>query len=77
MVDNVTYFSDEAISDLTVLYPNDNFIGAIEFTTPTDGAINISLPANSKYIGEAVTFGNGETWELNIKNGVVVGGMVV
>lgn len=77
LVDNVTYYSEEEISDLTVLYPNGNFIGAIEFTTPTDGTINISLPANSKYIGEAISFGNDETWELNIKNGVVVGGMVV
>ena len=30
----------------------------------------------SKYIGGVPEFANGETWELNIKNGVVVGGKV-
>ena len=59
-----------------MLYPNDNFIGAIEFTTAAEGDISVKLPDGTKYIGE-VNISNGETWELNVKNGVVVGGLVV
>lgn len=73
--DNTNYKANGDISTLTIQYPNVDFMCSIEFTTSELGDINISLP-NSSYIGAIPEFANGETWELNIKNGVVVGGKV-
>ena len=75
LVDNTTYYTEGTISNLTIIYPSESFICSLEFTLATTGNITITLP-ESKYIGGTPTFANGETWELNIKNGVVVGGLV-
>ena len=74
---NKTYYAKEPINRLNVSYPNGDFIASLEFTVAkdNDGIISISLP-QSKYIGGAPTLADGETWELNIKNGVVAGGLV-
>ncbi len=74
--DNTEYYSDEPITALTVTYPTDIFISSLYFTLADEGEITVTLPDTTKYIGGAPTFANGETWELNIKNGVVVGGRV-
>lgn len=74
--DNIFYSANETISNLNVNYPNGNFICGIQFTTASEGDITISLPETSKFIGEKPTFANGETWELNIRNGIVVGGVI-
>ena len=58
-------------------FPSGDFICSLYFTTAAEGNINITFPEGTKFIGAKPTFGNGETWELNIKNGVVVGGKVV
>lgn len=76
LVDNTTYSADEPISNLKIQYSTTNFIASIHFTLAAEGDITITLPGTSKYIGGTPTFANGETWELNIKNGVVVGGLV-
>lgn len=73
--DGTYYVAGEEISSLTILYSDEDFISSIELTTASEGVINITLP-ESKYIGEPPTFLNGETWELNIRNGVVIGGLV-
>lgn len=75
LADNTEYIASENISNLTIIYPESNFICSLTFTTASDGIIYIDLP-DSKYLGKAPTFENGETWELSIKNGVVVGGVV-
>lgn len=75
LADNTTYYANSEISSLTVIYPETNFICSLEFNLASQGDITITLP-QSKYIGGAPTFANGETWELNIMNGVVVGGLV-
>ena len=72
---NTTYYAKTDINSLTINYPDDDFISTIQFTLASDGDITITLP-ESKYIGGSPTFANGETWEINIKNGVVVGGLV-
>lgn len=59
------------ISSLTITYPSGNFEAWIAFTTAAEGTITITLPS-SRYIGDAPQFGNGETWEMSIKNGVVI-----
>jgi hypothetical protein len=70
---NKSYIANDAISELTLVYPTDDFICHLSFTLASEGTITITLP-ESKYIGEVPTFANGETWELSIRNGVVVGG---
>ncbi len=75
LADNTTYYAQGDISTLTVFYPEGNFISSLEFTLASEGDITITLP-ESKYIGGAPAFAEGETWELNIKNGVVVGGLI-
>ena len=72
---NVEYIAEEEISNLTVMYPDGDFICSLNFTLANEGDITITLP-ESKYIGGKPTFDNGQTWELNIKNSVVVGGIV-
>ena len=74
--DNTVIQSSEPITGFRVTsYPIANFICSIIFTLADEGDITITLP-ESKYIGDVPNFANGETWELNIMNGVVVGGKV-
>ena len=73
--DNTTYVALGEINNLTVIYPNTSFLCSLHFTLASDGNITITLPESS-YIGGTPEFANGETWELSIKNGVVVGGKV-
>lgn len=73
--DNTMYIAETPINALTIIYPETNFICSVDFTVASEGNVNITLPT-SQYIGSIPTFDNGTTWELNIKNGVVVGGKV-
>ena len=73
--DNTEYVAKTDIADLTIIYPETPFICSLNFALASEGDITITLP-ESKYIGGIPSFANGETWELNIKNGVVVGGMI-
>ncbi len=75
LADNTTYYAENTINTLTVVYPETDFIASLDITLADDGDITLTLP-QSKYIGGVPTFANGETWELNIKNGVVVGGLI-
>ena len=75
MEDNTCYYAEAPISTLNVVYPQTNFICSFLFTIADEGNVTISLP-QSKYIGGTPSFANGETWEVNIKDGVVVGGLV-
>ena len=73
--DNTSYYADTEITNLTIVYPETDFICSFDFTIASEGDVTITLP-ESKYIGGTPSFANGETWEVNIKNGVVVGGLV-
>ena len=65
------------INSLTLVFSLHDFMCSLFFTTAAEGDINIVFPESAKFIGAAPIFGNGETWEFNIKNGVAVGGKVV
>lgn len=75
--DNTHYRFKAPVQQINVIYPEGDYICSLEFTVSSeeDADILITLP-ESKYIGGTPTFAKGETWELNIKNGVVVGGLV-
>ena len=75
IANNTEYIANEEITNLTIVYPDTDFICSFNFTLASEGDITITLP-ESKYIGGVPSFANGETWELNIKNGIVVGGLV-
>ena len=72
---NTMYTASTEISTLRIVYPDTNFICHFDFTISAEGDVTIILP-ESKYIGEEPTFENDETWEVSIRNGVVVGGRV-
>jgi hypothetical protein len=62
------------VSNLTITYPAGSFECYIYLETG-DGEITIVFP-ESKYIGLAPVFGANEAWEISIKNGVIVAGVV-
>lgn len=78
LADNTIYESVGALGQPHFTYPEGDFMCSIIFTLENieDLDVTVTLPGTSKYIGGAPTFAKGETWELNIKNGVVVGGLV-
>jgi hypothetical protein len=81
--DSTVYIAKEPIQYLTINYPSSNFICDFIFTIADkdeDGKelpFKIQLIGDTKYIGKAPDFKNGETWELNIHNGIIASGKVV
>lgn len=69
------YRAAAAVSELTITYPTGDFETWVKFTTSASGDIAITLPENTMYINGAPEFGNGETWELSIKDGIAVAAM--
>lgn len=69
--DNTEYRLTD-VSSLMLSYPEDNFEVWMRISLSQTGTISIVFPAETKYIGSAPTFGNGQTWEISIKDGVVV-----
>lgn len=74
LADNTEYYLTN-VSDLSITYPGGRFESWIRLTTASSGTVTITLPT-SQYIGSAPTFGNGETWEISIKDGVVAAAKV-
>lgn len=64
------------VTELSINYPYDNFECWMRLTFASSGNITVTLPAYTKYIGTAPDFKNGETWEMSIKDGIVIAGMV-
>lgn len=75
LADNTEYYGTSVLN-LTLNYPQENFECYISFDIPTEGTINISLD-QSKYIGILPNFTNGKSYEISIKNGVVICGEVI
>ena len=59
------------VSTLTPTYPAGNFECWMRLTFAESGNITVTLPAETKYIGTAPDFKNGETWELSFKDKVL------
>lgn len=71
LADNTEYRLTNA-QDVWVSYPSTSFESWIKVTFAETGTYIFRLPSTSKYIGTAPNFGNGETWEISIKDGVVI-----
>lgn len=70
--DNVEYYLTN-VGTVTFAFPaGTKFECWLRITTAASGTITVTFPATVKYIGEAPAFGAGETWELSIKDGVVI-----
>lgn len=72
LADNTEYYLTN-VGTVTFAFPAaTKFECWLRITTAASGTISITFPATVKYIGEAPTFGAGETWELSIKDCVVI-----
>ena len=71
LADNTEYRLTD-VTELTITYPNGNFECWMRLAFATEGAITVTLPGATQYIGTTPAFANGETWELSIKDGVVI-----
>ena len=71
LADNTEYRLTD-VSTLTLTYPAGDFESWMRLTFAASGNITVSLPAGTKYIGSVPAFQNGETWEISVKDGVIV-----
>lgn len=71
LADNTEYRLTD-VTTLTLTYPTGNFECWMRLSFAASGDITVTLPADTKYIGTAPDFKNGETWELSFKDGVVI-----
>lgn len=71
LTDNTEYRLT-GVQTLTITFPTGDFACWLRITTAASGTVSVTFPATVKYIGEAPAFGAGETWELSIKDGVVI-----
>lgn len=70
LADNTEY----RLTDVTTLklsYPVGDFESWMRLNFAASGNITVTLPADTKYIGTAPDFKNGETWELSFKDKVL------
>lgn len=71
LADNTEYRLAD-VTTLTLTYPTGNFECWMRLTFAASGNVTVTLPAGTKYIGTTPDFKNGETWEMSIKDGVVI-----
>ena len=70
LADNTEYRLTD-VTTLTINYLASNFECWMRLTFAESGDITVTLPADTKYIGTAPDFKNGETWELRFKDKVL------
>ena len=70
LADNTEYRLAD-VTTLTLNYPAGDFECWMRLTFAESGNITVTLPADTKYIGTAPDFKNGETWELSFKDKVL------
>ena len=70
LADNTEYRLTD-VTTLTLTYPTSDFESWMRLTFAESGNITVTLPADTKYIGTAPDFKNGETWELSFKDKVL------
>ena len=71
LADNTEYRLTD-VTTLTLIYPTGNFECWMRLSFAASGDITVTLPTGTKYIGTTPNFKNGETWEMSIKDGVVI-----
>ena len=74
LADNTEYYLTD-VDDLTITYPSGSFDCWLRISTVATGEVTVSMPT-SQFVGALPTFAAGETWELSIRDGVIVAGKV-
>lgn len=75
LADNTEYRLTD-VTELSITYPDGNFECWMRLSFAASGTIMVTLPSTTQYIGTTPTFANGETWEMSIKDGIVIAGKV-
>ncbi|MDD6046050.1 MAG: hypothetical protein PUC97_01295 [bacterium] len=70
VADNTEYRFSSAVTSLTLTFPAGNFDCWLRFTS--GDSITVTLPASATYIGGAPAFEASKTYEMSIKDGVVL-----
>ena len=70
LADNTEYRLTN-VTTLKLSYPVGDFECWMRLTFAASGTITVTLPTDTKYIGTAPDFKNGETWELSFKDKVL------
>ena len=71
LADNTEYRLTD-VTTLTLTYPTGDFECWMRLSFAASGDATVTLPTGTKYIGTTPDFKNGETWEMSIKDGVVI-----
>lgn len=71
LADNTEYRLG-GVDRLKLTYPEGNFECWMRLSFTDYGTINVTFPSTTQYIGTAPDFKYDETWELSIKDGVVI-----
>ena len=71
LADNTEYRLTD-VTTLSLSYPAGDFECWMRLSFAASGTITVTLPSTTQYIGTTPTFANGETWEMSIKDGVVI-----
>ena len=74
LADNTEYTGTN-LSTVTFTYPQGNFECYMSLSFASSGTITVTFPT-SQYIGNVPTFENGKTYEISVRNGVIVAGEV-
>lgn len=70
VVNNAEYVGTN-INTLNITYPDGDFECWLRLTFAKSGDITVTFPT-SQYIGDTPNFSNGETWEISIKDGIII-----
>lgn len=71
LADNTEYRLTD-VTTLNLSYPTGDFECWMRLSFAASGDVTVILPTGTKYIGTTPDFKNGETWEMSIKDGVVI-----
>ena len=71
LADNTEYRL-QGVDRLKLTYPEGNFECWMRLSFTDYGTINVTFPSTTQYIGTTPDFKEDETWELSIKDGVVI-----
>lgn len=74
LADNTEYTGTD-LTTVTFTYPSGNFECYLSLSFASSGTITVTFPT-SQYIGTMPTFENNKTYEISIRNGVVIAGEV-
>lgn len=74
--DNIEYYLDATECSGVDLFFPDDFFKCLIYISFGDQGTTVYFPSNTRYIGSIPQFGNSETWEISIKNGIVVAGKI-